>query len=157
MELVGVLADTHGCVLPDVLDAFAREGVEGILHAGDIGSPHVIAELQQVAPVIAVSGAQDESLFHLYPWNLRLHLGGRRIWLCHRFEHAGMLHAGYARALREWRPDVVVSGYTHEMSLEEHGSVIYLNPGYAGAPDPPHARTAVLLHLPKLEITALSF
>ncbi len=41
---IGVIADTHGKVLPEVYAALA--GVSLILHAGNIGGEAVIAELE---------------------------------------------------------------------------------------------------------------
>ena len=56
---IGVISDTHGFLDPKVLKLFA--GVEHILHAGDIGSDAIIAELEAVAPVTAVLGNTDSS------------------------------------------------------------------------------------------------
>jgi len=55
--LIGLISDTH---IPDrarelpekVIEAF--ENVELIIHAGDLTSPKVIEELENIAPVMAV-------------------------------------------------------------------------------------------------------
>jgi putative phosphoesterase len=156
MQRLGVLADTHGSVLADVLDFFKRECVDGILHAGDIGSLAVISALEKIAPVIAVSGNGDEPLFHRYPWDLRLHVGGRRIFLCHWYDNYGRIHPEYQRAVSEWRPDVLIYGHTHAARLERREQVLHLNPGYAGAPEPSRRRSVALLELPALEATLVS-
>ena len=60
--LIGLISDTH---IPDrriklpqkVLETF--EGVDLIIHAGDITSKSVIEELETVAPVVAVEGNMD--------------------------------------------------------------------------------------------------
>jgi len=44
-------------VNPRVIDLFA--GVDHILHAGDIGPPSVVMQLERVAPVTAVRGNCD--------------------------------------------------------------------------------------------------
>jgi hypothetical protein len=49
---LGLVSDTHGLLRPEALEAL--RGVERILHAGDVGAPHVIAALQTIAPVVAV-------------------------------------------------------------------------------------------------------
>jgi hypothetical protein len=151
MQRLGIIADTHGSVLPDVLTQFAQERVDCILHAGDIGSPAVIARLEEIAPVIAVAGNGDERWFHRYPWDLRLHLGGRRIFLCHWYDNYGRIHPGYRAAVAEWRPDVLIYGHTHQAHLEECESVLHLNPGYAGAPEPSRSRSIGVLDLATLE------
>src|SRR5258708_18691754 len=50
--VVGVIADTHGLLRPEVAVAFA--GVRLILHAGDVGRPSVLDALSAWAPVEAV-------------------------------------------------------------------------------------------------------
>ena len=54
---VGVISDTHDFFDPRLPVLFA--GVDRILHAGDIGMPWVILELEQIAPVTAVIGNSD--------------------------------------------------------------------------------------------------
>jgi len=54
---IGVISDTHGYVDPRVIDLFA--GVDHILHAGDIGPPSVVMQLERIAPVTAVRGNCD--------------------------------------------------------------------------------------------------
>src|SRR5262245_37369155 len=58
MMHVGVVSDTHGLLRPQVIDAF--NGVDMILHAGDIGDPEVLESLTAVAPVFAVRGNNDK-------------------------------------------------------------------------------------------------
>ena len=65
MTRIGVVADTH-CPefnerLPDRLLELLN-GVELILHAGDVNGPEAIAELERVAPVQAVRGDHDARL-----------------------------------------------------------------------------------------------
>ena len=54
---VGILADTHGVLRPRVLERLA--GCALLLHAGDVGTPAVLAGLAAVAPVVAVRGNVD--------------------------------------------------------------------------------------------------
>ena len=55
--LVGVLSDTHGRLPEQAYAALAD--CDHIIHAGDIGSPDIIRELQTLAPVTAVLGNND--------------------------------------------------------------------------------------------------
>ena len=50
---VGVIADTHGLLRPDVHRVF--EGVTEILHAGDVCGNEILDELALIAPVRAVA------------------------------------------------------------------------------------------------------
>ena len=51
---VGLIADTHGLLRPEVAAAF--EAADHIVHAGDVGSPEVLEGLSAIAPVTAVWG-----------------------------------------------------------------------------------------------------
>ena len=46
---IGVIADTHGLLRPAAIAAF--QGVERILHAGDIDTPDLLQALRTLAPV----------------------------------------------------------------------------------------------------------
>lgn len=56
---IGLISDTHGRLDPRVAPLFEREGVGAIIHAGDIGGPDILWELNAVAPVTAVLGNND--------------------------------------------------------------------------------------------------
>ena len=58
--MLGVISDTHGILRPEAVAALA--GSELIIHAGDIGSPEVLKQLREIAPVIAVRGNMDRTL-----------------------------------------------------------------------------------------------
>ena len=60
-QLVGVIADTHGLLRPEALEALQSSRL--ILHAGDIGTPDVLEALARIAPVVAVRGNVDKG-----PW-----------------------------------------------------------------------------------------
>ncbi len=49
---IGVLSDTHDHLDPKIPALF--DGVDHILHAGDIGLPWLILQLESIAPVTAV-------------------------------------------------------------------------------------------------------
>lgn len=123
---LGVVSDTHGRLSPDVLAAL--EGVDGILHAGDVGSLEVLTGLEAIAPVWAVRGNVDRA-----PWSADLpherliEVGGRRILLGHIRED--LLRAGdpQIRGL-----DALIFGHSHRPLEEWHAGVLYLNPGSAG-------------------------
>ena len=62
--LIGLISDTHipdrAKILPqNVIDAFSD--VDLILHAGDLTSPRVLDELEQIAPTMAVQGNMDRA------------------------------------------------------------------------------------------------
>lgn len=148
---VGIVSDTHGALLPDVVGALERAHVQLILHAGDIGALEVVRDLERIAPVVAVSGNGDEPLYHRFPWDQRLRVAGRRIFLCHWYDNYGRIHPRYAEIVREWEPHVLVYGHTHEVVNERRGPTLFLNPGYAGPPEPSRQRSLATLDLASLE------
>ena len=57
---IGVISDTHDHLDPRIAGFF--HGVDHILHAGDIGLPWIILQLEEIAPVTAVLGNNDVGL-----------------------------------------------------------------------------------------------
>jgi putative phosphoesterase len=127
--VVGVVSDTHGHVYPRI--AQLLEGVDQIVHAGDVGSAKALALLRSIAPVIAVRGNCDhEAWASALPAQARLELGGVRIVVAHirpRMDGDDLEDPAVGET-----PVVLVSGHTHIAALEQRGTVLYLNPGSAG-------------------------
>lgn len=124
---IGILSDTHDVLPPRVLELF--QGVEHILHGGDVGRPWVLLELEQIAPVTAVLGNTDVGL-HYRETELVI-LGGRR-FLLHHIVEPRRLTEPLRRRIHRDRPDVVVFGHTHTRFCETIDGILYLNPGSAG-------------------------
>jgi len=137
----GVIADTHGYLDPQVLTLFA--GVEHIFHAGDIGSPRVILELETLAPVTAVLGNTDVDLG--FRETEVVELGGHKFLVHHIIDVCAPATA-IAQRIERQRPDVVIFGHTHRAYSEKRGGALYLNPGYAGKPRFCLRRSVALLH-----------
>jgi putative phosphoesterase len=153
--VVGVLSDTHGQLYPEVREMLA--GVGHIIHAGDIGSPGVLAGLKALAPVTAVRGNCDlEAWAQSLPVEAEVELGGISILVGHV---AGRLRERLAREQSETaafhsagksdRPRfrVVVTGHTHRVENEERDGVLHLNPGSAGPERFGHPRTLARLSI----------
>jgi putative phosphoesterase len=126
-----VLSDTHigptrpGRRLPD--DVYALlDRADVVLHAGDVTSPDLLAELAGFAPVHAVLGNNDVDL--ALPERREDVLDGVRVAMVHDSGPA----AGRAGRLRRWFPDadVVVFGHSHLPWRElDDGGQLHLNPG----------------------------
>ena len=124
MVRLGVISDTHGLLRPEVAQLLA--GVAHIVHAGDIGSPNVIAALQRIAPVIAIKGNVDTAPWaEHYPETQMVTLGGRCIYVLHDVKTLQLdpVTSGV---------DVVVCGHSHQPRIETIRGVLHLNPGSAG-------------------------
>jgi putative phosphoesterase len=121
---VGVISDTHGLVRPQAIDAL--HGVDAILHAGDIGSPEVLQQLGEIAPVHAVRGNVDRDAWaKRLPLRDAVEIGDRLIYVVHDIADLDLDPAAAEIA-------IVVSGHSHRPGAEQRNGVLYLNPGSAG-------------------------
>lgn len=127
---IGVIADTHGLFDRAILRHFER--VDYILHAGDIGDPSVISNLEKLAPVTAVSGNVDGYERSGFPSSTVIELGGQRIALRHLLYEGGKLTKEGRAFLDREQPDVCIFGHTHQPKAEWIGSTLLFNPGSAG-------------------------
>lgn len=185
---VGLLADTH---IPHrlrrlpqaVLDAL--DGVDVILHAGDVDDPAALEPLRAIAPVHAVRGN-----FHVrdlsdggatLPAVVALELAGRRIVLTHghrpgpigfclkgmhvvchwlRLTDNGHINRRAVRRLSRLHPDVdvIVFGHSHRAHVAWMGKTLLVNPG-AVSLSPRERPTMARMHLgsgkPEIEIIDL--
>lgn len=144
MVTVGVLSDTHGHLCNEV--AGALEGVDHIIHAGDVGSPRVLDALRSIAPVTAVRGNCDyETWAQSLPIHAEVLLGSARVLVGHIAAHmAGRAEAtarsvvaaaqsgGSVPAADGRSYQVVITGHTHAALIEKRDGVLYVNPGSAG-------------------------
>ena len=138
---IGVISDTHDYLDPKVPALF--EGVEHILHGGDVGLPWLILQLEQIAPVTAVVGNIDSGLD--FRETELAELGGRRFLVHHIVDPRKPEEAIQRRITRE-NPDAVVFGHTHKPFHETIGRTLYFNPGYAGKPRFNLPRSVAILH-----------
>ena len=146
---IGVVADTH---CPEFLDRLpdavfeALNGVDLILHAGDVNGQATLDRLGSIAPVEAVRGDHDRGLAGL-PEHRELTVDGKRIVLVHGnrsrwIEEPQTLlwtlslgyyrpHGGLPAALRRRFPgaDVIVFGHTHRAFVDTTARPLVFNPG----------------------------
>ena len=137
---VGVLADTHGLLRPEVLAALA--GSDHILHAGDVGPGAILDQLREIAPVTAIRGNIDRrGDASLLPPTEAIDLDGRFFYLVHAIDDLDLDPVAA-------HVNVVVSGHSHKGSILWKQDVLYVNPGSAGP-----RRFKLPISLALLEIT----
>ncbi len=110
---VGILADTHGTLTHQAFAALADS--DYIIHAGDIGDPSIIHELEALAPVFAVLGNNDFAEYGVsvqrfaYP-----EIAGIRFLVAHLPRDARIgWNGGPGVAAGDPVPHVVIHGHTH--------------------------------------------
>lgn len=155
---VGVISDTHNPSVgaeppPEVAAAF--QGVDLILHAGDIYHLACLDWLEEIAPVYAVE-LESDAHFKDDPRVVDkarvLHLEGHTIGLTHDLLVPGMVQeitehsplskhfpqdANLAAALEtvfDAAVDVVIFGHTHYAVIEEFQGILMVNPGSPSLP-----------------------
>lgn len=131
----GVISDTHGKIHPHVFEYF--NGVDLIIHAGDIGNMEILSDLEALAPVKAVSGNTDS-----FPVTERcrakeiFNLGGKKTYLTHRVIECGRVIPSVMNDIRAVTPDIVIFGHTHEHHVSMIEKSFFFNPGGGGQKRP---------------------
>jgi putative phosphoesterase len=159
---IGVIADTH---IPEFLPALPEgvaqvfQGVDMILHAGDITGTEVLEDLRKIAPVIAIKGDHDKLNL---PKKTIVEVGSVWIGLIHgrrpRWQElpgilSNLLFAnhyfwwgGFQRQVMKSFNDVdaIVFGHFHRPYIAEQNGILLFNPGaiYCATPAIVQARLA---------------
>lgn len=122
--LVGVISDTHGLLRPQAVEAL--QGCDLILHAGDVGNPEVLEELEKTAPVFAVRGNMDSGAWAFeLPENEVVEAADSLLYMLHDLHELDLDPAASGFS-------AVISGHSHRFSVKKRNGVLYLNPGSAG-------------------------
>lgn len=152
--VIGLIADTHGLLRPSVHQAL--QGVDLILHAGDVGGSDILDELRIIAPVQAVYGNTDPPGDPNLEGMLIVKHGGLDIHVSHGHE-LGIPTP--AKLLAKYPQRVIVYGHTHRQRVTRVGDQLVINPGAAGARrfnlEPSVARLTIENGEPEVEIVTL--
>ncbi|PYR30727.1 MAG: YfcE family phosphodiesterase [Acidobacteria bacterium] len=153
--VVGLIADTHGLLRPEVPQAFA--GVDLIVHAGDVGGSAVLRGLAAIARVEAVYGNVDDSDDPVLAAERTIPVGGLTLHVSHGHE---LGRPTPERMLARYAGDILVFGHTHRAVVVRDGSDrLVINPGAAGPKrfdlQPSVARLTVTSGIADVEIILL--
>jgi len=152
---IGVVTDTHvGEHLPGLPAAVPRAlgAVDLIIHAGDLTLPGVQADLERIAPVVAVRGNHDEDAGqHHLPGAGLVRVGRWRIGVTHGTrsrvaEHVGGIASlvrrraempGFDRAVRGrfGAVDAIVVGHLHMPIARMVRGALLFSPGAVYVPE----------------------
>ncbi len=125
--VAGIISDTHGLLRPEVHAAL--EGVDLIIHAGDVGGSEILDELRMIAPVYAVRGNTDPADDPSLETELTLPVGGIEIHVSHGHEFGSPTPEKLVAA---YHHPVIIYGHTHQQLVERVGKQLVINPGAAG-------------------------
>ncbi|MDZ7691379.1 MAG: metallophosphoesterase [Balneolaceae bacterium] len=136
--LIGLISDTHDHVphIREAVSIFKEREVELVLHAGDYCSPFTIPHFEGV-PLQGIFGNNDGDKYLLMEKFrsisadlqgdfMEVQAGGRELAVYHGTDQPitdALIHCG--------NYDAVISGHTHESSLEQVNGTLAVNPGTA--------------------------
>jgi hypothetical protein len=126
-RVLGLISDTHGLIRGDVHAALS--GVELILHAGDVGGPDILSELELIAPVKAVLGNTDPAGSPELAQEIDMVLDGVSIHVSHGHELGSPTPEKLAD---RYSADVLIYGHTHRQLVTRIDNRLIVNPGAAG-------------------------
>lgn len=142
--IIGVISDTHGLLRHQVRTVF--QGVDLIIHAGDIGKLSVLDELKRIASVVAVRGNMDcKAWASALPKTEVAEIGKSLLYVLHDIKRLDLNPS--ASGFR-----VVINGHTHRPLIEKQKGVLYVNPGTAGPGS--SASTVALLNIKGKSVNA---
>src|SRR6266481_4105076 len=123
MRTIGAISDTHGLLRPQAVAALA--GCDPIIHAGDVGSPDVLARLGALAPLHAVRGNVDHGAWSAnLPVTQRIEIDGFRIYVLHILAELDPQAADNV--------DVVIYGHSHQPKIDTKNGTLFFTPRSAG-------------------------
>ena len=136
---IGLLSDTH---IPEVAKVLPRElmeafqGVDLILHAGDIYIPSVLDDLERIAPVLAARGDDDYEnvlMDERVKGRHILELEGLTLLLIHERVYSPWVpwwpsSMALGQDKRD-SPDIVVFGHEHRTVVQRLNDILFVNPG----------------------------
>jgi len=160
---IAVISDTH---VPASLRALPErlieelEGVDRVLHAGDLSTPGVLDRLNAIAPTTAVAGNMDPPEVRSRVRDREiLEIAGRKVGLAHGHQRHALqdryIGSSYDsaefelfyQAMTSQLPgsEIILFGHFHKPLIKFWKEILFINPGSIA---PPHARpTYALLDL----------
>jgi putative phosphoesterase len=144
MIRIGLLSDTHGSIIPRILDFFAD--CDEIWHAGDLGNLATADQLSAYKPLRAVYGNIDGSeLRILYPKNLLFNCEGVKVLMTHIGGYPGRYEKSARTIIEEEKPGLFICGHSHILKViyDKKHALLHINPGAAGNSGFHHVITCV--------------
>ncbi|OEJ99985.1 metallophosphoesterase family protein [Roseivirga misakiensis] len=134
MNKIGLISDTHSFLDDRVFTYF--KDCDEVWHAGDIGDPYVLDQLEEFKPVRAVFGNIDnQSLRARIPEVQSFTIDGLKVFMIHIGGTPPRYAKGVKSQLLEERPQLFICGHSHILKVmpdQNLNKMLYMNPGAAG-------------------------
>lgn len=133
---IGIISDTHiythssRTLHPALIRFYRRADVDLMVHLGDVNSRIVLDDLVEIAPLIAVSGNNDDDeLQVILPQTTRFDVGKFSFGVIHG--HGGRTARDVA--IKRWvgKVDCVLFGHSHKPLMDKVEETTLFNPGSA--------------------------
>lgn len=139
---IGLLSDTHSYLDNKIHEYFTS--CDEIWHAGDIGDPAVLHQLQTWKPVRAVYGNIDEKVLQTtLPEDCWFTCGELTVLMTHIAGAPPNYNPRIKQLLKSRKADILVCGHSHILRVvkDPAWSMLYINPGAAGNHGFHHVKT----------------
>ena len=157
--LLGVISDTHGHLemTERAVKAMKDNGVEQVIHCGDVGGAAVVQLFQSLSAHFVAGNCDNamtlqmavEGAGHRFHGRVgELEMQGRKIAFLHGDSYLAMTHL---LAEEEW--DLIAHGHTHLAQCQAEGKTLILNPGALTRCEQP---SIALVRLPELKVTPVT-
>ena len=128
---IGVIADTHGSLGPEVERVFEEMHLDWILHCGGIGDAAILDRLSAFARVTGVVGESDERDEYPLADHLVRDFGGVPILTHHDAGTPSRPSDSAQQLIEEHDPKVILFGRTGEAFNAAIDGRLWFNPGAA--------------------------
>lgn len=149
MLKIGLIADTHGFLDPEIRNYFS--GCDEIWHAGDFGNIGIARELQEIAPVVGVYGNIDgQDIRKEFPLHQKVEREGMKIWMTHMGGVPGRYCIPIRESIIRQPPSIFICGHSHILKIardQKLNKMLFINPGAAGKQGFQVCRTIVRFEL----------
>jgi len=138
---IGILSDSHTEteLHREAIEQLIGEGVEYLLHAGDIMLEEHLKMLAETnLPYVCVYGNNDMALI---PFNGQYNIFQEPYYFTIEELKIKMMHMPYFMSADA---DMVVSGHTHLFESELKGETLFINPGEVCAREKPLSECAIV-------------
>jgi len=117
---IAVLSDTHGLLRPEVIEIL--KSCEVIFHGGDINSPEIVKQMEEISPLHIVRGNNDKEWANDIPLSVETKLFGFDFFMCHKKKDIP----------ETVRADFIIYGHSHKYEIITVENSTWINPGSCG-------------------------